>query len=145
MNSSALVFGLWLCMGIISIAAEPATTTVNGTFTIPAEIATFQNQTVEILLFEYDPRIADKAADLIEKIELKDFSHTTGTETKKSFEIGCKGTLNEMRSYYLTFYILKGNDRTHAGDCEHCKKGEFLCKVLTNGQPNKINIKVRKL
>jgi hypothetical protein len=30
-----------------------------------------------------DPRIADKPADLVEKVEVKDFAHTQGKETTR--------------------------------------------------------------
>jgi hypothetical protein len=56
---------------------------------------------LEIRLYEHDPRIADKPADLVEK-----------------------------------------DQRTHSGECAHSKGP---CKVLTQGNPNKVSLTVREV
>jgi hypothetical protein len=128
----------------LTAADDAPTTKVEGTLIIPKDTASFKGRVVEVRLYEYDPRIADKAADLVEKVELKDFAHAQGTETKKEFVVGAKGVLNQMRSYYVTLFVLddKGQ-RTHMGEGEHSKNN--LCKVLTNGQPAKITMNVKEL
>ena len=119
-----------------SFAEEKPTSKVEGTFNFPKDVASFNGRLLEIRLYKYDPRLADKPADLVEKIELKDFKHVNGTETKKAFVIGAKAELETDRNYYLTFFVLDGNKRTHMGKCEHDKNG--IGKVLTNGNPAKV-------
>lgn len=116
---------------------------VVGTLIIPEKVASFESRLVEIRLYKYDPRLAEVAADLVEKVEFKDFSHTTGKATKKEFVIGAKAKLEPMRSYYVTCFIVDKGKRTHMGKCVHDMQG--IGKVLTNGQPNKITIEVHEL
>ena len=116
---------------------------VEGVFVIPKEVASFDGRLVEIRLYQYDPRIAGKAADLVEKVEFRDFSHTAGKETKKEFVIGAKADVDPKRSYYVTFFILEKEKRTHMGKCDHDKDG--IGKVLTNGQPKIVSIKVAEI
>lgn len=118
-------------------------TKVEGTFVISKVVASFQSRLVEIRLYKHDPRMADRSADLVEKVELKNFSHTIGKETKKDFMIGTKGELDSKMGYYVTFFILDGDKRTHMGKCEHDKKG--IGTVLTYGQPRKIAIEVNEI
>ncbi|MCU0705365.1 MAG: hypothetical protein MUF18_15440 [Fimbriiglobus sp.] len=114
---------------------DDQTTKVTGTFTVPKEQASFEKLVLEIRLYEYDPRIADKAADLIEKVLVKDFKHEKGKETVQKFEVGAKGMLKEGKAYYLTVYVLDGDTRVARGDLEH---DAGLGKVLTNGQPREV-------
>src|SRR4051794_36088999 len=118
-----------------------ATTKVEGTLVVSKDLPSFQGRVVEIRLYKHDPRIADKAADLVEKLELKDFAHTQGQETTKAFVVGAKGTLEAKQGYYVTLFLLDGGKRTHLGECEHSKNN--LCRVLTDGQPAKIKLTVR--
>jgi hypothetical protein len=139
---------VWLAMALLVMASAQAedrkdSTKVEGVFVIPRDVASFEGRLVEVRLYEYDPLLADAAANLVEKVEFKDFSHTTGKETKKAFVIGDKGTINPKRSYYVTFFVLEGDKRTHIGKCEHDKEG--IGKVLTGGQPSKITIEVREI
>jgi len=127
-----------------SFAEDKAETSkVVGTFVFPQDIGTFEGRLLEIRLYKYDPRLADKAADLVEKLEFKDFKHTKGTETKKEFTIGAKEKLESNRNYYMTFFVLDGNTRTHMGKCEHDKNG--IGKVLTNGQPAKVAVEFAEI
>jgi hypothetical protein len=140
MRMYALLLPALLLWPVVAPAGEKKSTRVEGSMVLPKEVATFEKRVVEIRLYKYDPRIAGKAADLVEKVEFKDFSHTLGTETKKGFVIGAKGMLEPKMGYYLTLFILEGGKRTHIGECEHVKS---LCKVLTDGSPDKVSLKVR--
>src|SRR5262245_14275877 len=103
---------IWLSLTILLLlgpsvrADDKDATRVEGTFTVPKEVASFQGRVVEIRLYKYDPRIADQAADLVEKVEIKDFAHTQGQEKKKDFVIGANGKREPQRSYYLTLFLL---------------------------------------
>lgn len=135
-----------ICMSIFFLATpllaeEEATTKVTGTIVVPDVVASFSKRVLEIRLYEFDPRIADKAATLVDKLEIQDFAHTTGSETKKDIVLGAKGKLNPMRSYYVTIFVLDGQTRTHIGDCDHAKNN--LAKVLTNGQPKQVKVTIR--
>jgi hypothetical protein len=121
-------------------AGEKKSTRVEGTVLVPKEVPSFGKRVVEIRLYSYDPQIAGKAADLVEKVELKDFSHTAGKETRKAFVVGAKGALEPRMRYYLTLFLLEGGRRTHIGECE---PGKGPCKVLTDGNPSKVVVKVR--
>jgi hypothetical protein len=114
---------------------------VTGTFVLPKELDSFAGRTVEIRLYKIHPLIADKAADLVELVELKDFGHTTGTESKKEFVVGAKAKLDQELKYYLTLFINEGKARTHMGEVP----GKFLCTVLTMGEPNKVALTVKQL
>ena len=122
---------------------DDKTTKVTGTVVIPKEVASFEGRVVELRLYGIDKRVADKGADLIDKIELKEFSHTTGKETKKEFTLGAKGTLDAANRYYVTAFVLKGDDRTHIGQADHAK--EPFNKVLTDGNPRKVTIQFKEL
>jgi hypothetical protein len=98
---------------------------------------------LEVRLYQHDPRIAGKNADLVELVEVKDLAHTQGTETKKTFVLGAKANLEPKLGYYVTVFVLEGKQRTHIGECEHAKKN--LCRVLTDGQPNKISLILREV
>ena len=115
------------------------TAKVTGTFILAKDLESFDGRVVEIHLYKIHTLIADKAADLVEKVDIKDFSHIKGTESKKDFVIGAKAKLEEDQKYYLTLFILKGDQRTHMGEVP----GKFLCTVLTNGEPNNVTLKVR--
>lgn len=119
---------------------EDKTTKVTGTFTVPKEQETFDKKTLELRLYEYDPKLADTAATLIEKVEVKDFKHTMGKETVEKFEIGAKGVLNADKGYYLTLYVLDGDTRVSRGDLSH---DAGLGKVLTNGHPREVKATAR--
>lgn len=120
---------------LIRKEAEMGKTKVTGLLVVPKEMASFEGRVVEIQLF----KIADKAADLVEKVELQDFSHKQGTETKKDFVIGAKARLEKEMKYYLTVFLLKDGQRTHIGEVP----GKFLCTVLTKGQPREVTLKIR--
>ncbi len=124
---------------------KPASTTkVTGALVVPKEVASFEGRTIELRLYSIDKRIADKAADLIEKIEIKDVTHETGKETKKEFVIGAKGGPRaDANRYYVTAFVLKGEARTHIGQADHVK--EPFNKVLTDGNPDKVTIRFKEI
>ncbi len=134
-----------LALAVSAPAADEkdTTTKVTGTVVIPKEVASFDGRVVELRLYSIAKNVADKKADLIEKIELKDFTHTTGKETKKEFSLGAKGTLDANNRYYLTAFVLKGDDRTHIGQSDHVK--EPFNKVLTDGNPREVTIRFKEV
>lgn len=121
---------------------KDATTKVTGAVVIPKDTASFDNRVVELRLYGINKQLADKSADLIEKIELKDFSHEAGKETKKTFTIGAKGKLDPNTRYYVTAFVLKGEERTHLGQADHTK--EPFNKVLTDGNPREVTIRFKE-
>jgi hypothetical protein len=121
---------------------DDKTTKVTGTFTVPKEQASFDKLTLEIRLYEYDPKVADKGAELVEKVEVKDFKHEKGKETVEKFEIGAKGKLNDGKGYYMTLYVLDGDTRVSRGDMDHDKG---LGKVLTDGHPREVKATARQI
>lgn len=128
--------------GPVRAEDKDATTKVNGTVIVPKEAGSFDGRVVELRLYGIAKNTADKKADLIEKIEIKDFSHETGKETKKTFTIGAKGTLDAGNRYYVTAFVLKGDERTHLGQADHAK--EPFNKVLTDGNPREITIRFKE-
>jgi hypothetical protein len=118
------------------------TTKVTGTFTVPKEQASFEKLTLEIRLYEYDPKVADKGAELVEKVEVKDFKHEKGKETVEKFEVGAKGTIKEGKGYYLTLYVMDGETRVSRGDLSH---DAGLGKVLTEKHPREVKATARQI
>ena len=115
---------LGLLMATIVFAGE--STKVEGGFEIPANVATFSGQLVDIRLYEYDPFLADVGATLIDQVKLKDFGHSKGTATQKSFTLGAKGTTKDRMQYYVTLFVLKDGKRTHMGKVPD----KFMAHVL---------------
>ncbi|VTR99364.1 PhoH family protein [Tuwongella immobilis] len=85
--------------------ADQPTTRGTGRFLIPQAVASFDNHMLEIRLNQDDPRIADKAADLVERLEIKPFAYMQGTDTNQPFVIDEKGTLDGQMGYYLTDFV----------------------------------------
>jgi len=127
------------------LAAEIVSTEVAGTMLIPADVPSIEGATVDIRLYEYHPMIADKSAKLLDQVQIKNFAHTKGKETKTAFSIGQKPDrkVNEKMSYYVTLFIHSGDPaktpRSHIG---RPADGKFLGKVLTGGNPREIVMKV---
>jgi hypothetical protein len=128
-----------------AVAADLVSTEVAGTMVIPADVASIKGSVVDIRLYEFHPMIADKAATLVDQVQLKNFAHTKGKETKTAFSIGQKPgrKINQRMQYYVTLFIHSGDPgkapRTHMGKPA---SGKFLCKVLTAGNPRQIVLKV---
>jgi hypothetical protein len=115
--------------------------TVTGTMVLPKDLASFDSRVVEIRLYKIHPLLADAPATLVDKVEIEGYSHTLGTETKTDFVIGGKEKLEPNLMYYVTLFILQDGKRTHIGEVP----GKFMCKVLTNGEPNTVDFKVREV
>ena len=135
-----------LGLAVVLIAADDkkpvVTAEVKVKAVVPARLESFKGHTLEVMLFKYDPRLADKAADLVERYESKDFAHTKGADTVKVFSLGKKEKLDEARGYYLTLFLLDGKTRTHIGECEHARG---FAKVLTGTSPNEVSATFREV
>ncbi len=84
--------------------------------TIPATVPDFENETVELHLYEFDPRLADVSATLIQKVVQPNVSHQSGTADHFNVVAGMNDQRKADRNYYVTFFILKGAKRTHIGE-----------------------------
>jgi hypothetical protein len=129
----------------VVVRADDTPSKLEVEIVVPAELASIEKQQLEISLFEFDPRIADKPADLFDSKKEAVFAHTKGKETKMTFTLGDKvnnGKTNANKSYYVTVFVLKDGKRTHIGEKDG-KSG--LTKVLTNGQPNKVTMILREV
>jgi hypothetical protein len=122
---------------------DDGTARVTGVATVPASAASFTGRVLEIRLYKYDPRIADKGADLVEKVEVMGLSHTKGEATSRKFSLGGKEKLEKGMGYYITLFVLDGGKRTHMGRCEHVK--EPFNKVLTNGMPRGVKATLNQI
>ncbi|MEN8128005.1 MAG: glycoside hydrolase family protein [Planctomycetota bacterium] len=137
--TAALTFGN-AQSNAVSNNRQDESTKVTATVTLPKDLESFTGLTLVLRLYEYDPLLADVSADLVEKIEKPDFSHTKGKPTVTKIEIGTKGRIKPRRSYYLTTFVLDGEQRTHIGE----KDGKpELCKVITDGHPREVSVVVR--
>ena len=125
-------------------AVEPAddAAAVVGTLVIPKTVEAFADHTLEIKLWEYDPRLADVGANLVGEFKIEKFSHAADKESKTKFTVGDQLKPRDDRSYYITVFILKDDNRTHIGE-QDGKPG--LCKVLTGGNPREVTMVVRKV
>jgi hypothetical protein len=142
MRRSFLVVLALLLVGACLPAAEPeASTKVTGTVTVPKAVPAIAKQTLELRLYEYDPRLADAPATLIEKVEVPDFTHKAEADTVQKFTIGEKGQLKPMKKYYLTVFVLDGKTRTHIGRLDHLT--DDFGKVLTDGNPREVKATLR--
>jgi hypothetical protein len=138
----ALLFGLAVAL-IAADDKKPAVTAeVKVKAIVPAKLASFKDRTLEVLLYKYDPRLADRAADLVDRYEVKNFAHTRGADTVKEFTLGKKEKLDEKKGYYLTLFILEGKTRTHIGECDHAKG---FARVLTGTAPNEVSATFREV
>ena len=136
-----LVLSLGLGLGV-ALAQGPSKLAV--TIKVPADVPSFKDQTLEVRLFEFDAKIADKPADKFDQLVIKDFAHENGKETVKEVTLGEKakgGVTRPMRSYYATVFVLRNGVRTHIGE-QDGKKGT-LCRVFTDGKPSKVNMVLR--
>ena len=122
-------------------AAESAK--VTGTIVTPKTVKAYSGLELEIRLYEYHPFIADKAADLVGKFNQKNYAHKTGAEAKTQFILGDASKIKQGMSYYITCFILDAKGKRILMGENNGKRG--LCKVLTEGNPNKIALILRDL
>ena len=131
-----LVLCAVMAMATSSLARAQESAKVQATVQVPAKLDSFKDQQLELLLYEFDPRIAGKKATQIDKHLNKTFSHATGKDTAVEITLGAKATINPKMRYYITVFVLDaGGKRTHIGE----KDGKAgLCLVLTDGNPSKV-------
>ena len=135
----AVVVVLSFC--VPGVAAETASTEVTGTMVIPAAIASFEGSVAEIRLYEYDRNVRHKPVTLIDREQIKDIVHTTGTETRTPFSVGLKPDrkINLKMRHFVTLFIHSGDPgktpRTHIGQVKY-SKGRY--KVLSGGNPKTV-------
>ncbi len=127
--------------GVKTVNGKPLEASgVRGDVLIPEKVGSFKDHALEILLWEYDPLLADAPATLIDKVFVEKYSHEEGKPTETPFAVGTKLKPREDRRYYITVFVVKGEDRTHIGE-QDGKNG--LCKVLTQGNPSTVKMIAR--
>ncbi|MGA0846185.1 MAG: hypothetical protein ACO3RV_06545 [Luteolibacter sp.] len=112
---------------------------VSGTLVIPAELEAFEDRRLEIRLYRIHRFLADAPADLVDRVEIQPIAHVAGQESCQKFEIGGSVPLDEEMTYYITCFILDGDQRTHIGETED----KDLCRVLTDGRPRRVALRAR--
>jgi hypothetical protein len=137
------VFVLVVASAVRADDKDDKTTKVTGTVIVPKDVPSFEGRVLELRLYTTDKNSAGKAADLVELVEIKDFTHLEGKETKKEFTIGAKGELKPNHRYYITAFILKKDERTHIGQADHVKGP--LNKVITDGNPREVTIRFKEI
>jgi len=116
---------------------------VTGTVVTAGSVKDYEGLTLELRLYEYHPFIADKPADLVAKLNLKNYWHKTGKETMTQFTIGEDSKVKPGMSYYLTCFVIDAKGKRYLMGEKDAKRG--LCKVLTGGNPKKVNLVLRDL
>jgi len=124
-------------------ADKPGSAKITGAVIAPKSVKNFSGLTLELRLYEYHPLIADKPADLIAKLEMKNHAHKKGKETKTTFTLADKRQINPRMSYYLTCFVIDANGKRYLMGEKDGKRG--LCKMLTEGNPNKVKLILRDL
>ena len=79
-------------------ADKPGSAKITGAVIAPKSVKNFSGLTLELRLYEYHPLIADKPADLIAKLEMKNHAHKKGKETKTTFTLADKRQINPRMS-----------------------------------------------
>jgi hypothetical protein len=127
--------------GVKSVNGKPIDARgVQGVLVIPRSVASFTGHTVEIKLWEYDPRLADVSATLIDSVGIDKFRHQQGKDSETTFAVGTKLKPRPDRRYYITVFVLNKGKRTHIADKDG-KPG--LCNVLTQGNPTSVKMIAR--
>ena len=116
---------------------------VTGTVVTAGSVKDYAGLTLELRLYEYHPFIADKPADLVAKLNLKNYAHKADKETKTTFTIGEDSKVKPGMSYYLTCFVIDAKGKRYLMGEKDAKRG--LCKVLTGGNPKKVNLVLRDL
>ena len=116
---------------------------VTGIVIAPKAVKDIAGLTLELRLYEYDPFLADAAADLVAKLRVRNLAHKKGKESKTKFTLAEGGSIQPRRSYYLTSFVIDAKGKRYLMGEKDGKRG--LCKVLTGGNPNKVNLILRDL
>jgi hypothetical protein len=135
----AITPGLILLLGSDALAQESAK--VQVTLKIPAKVASFKDQRLVVYLSHDNPLKGDDARDTpVDRHINKTFSHTKGKETVLTLTLGEKAKLNTKVQYTVSATVFDSKSkRTHIGESD----GQSLCRVLTNGSPNRVTFLVR--
>jgi hypothetical protein len=124
--------GLLLSIAATAMALAPQSTTVLVTIQVPAKVDSFKDRQLEVLLYETDPRVADRAATQVDKY-LQPIYHDNGKDTTRIISIAAKAAINPQLRYYVTVFVVDAaGNRTHIGERDG-KSG--LSYVLTDGSP----------
>ena len=132
-----------MVLAFVALAKEPASTKVTGTVLTPKGVKDYFGLTLEVRLYEYHPFVAYKPADLVARLNLEEYDHKTGKETKTQFKVGEAGTIMPGMSYYITCFVIDAKGKRYLMGEKDGKRG--LCKVLTGGNPNRVNLILRDL
>ena len=137
-----LLLACTLAVAFSAIAADkPNSTKVTGTVLTPKTVKDYAALTLEVRLYEYHPFIADKPADLVAELNHANYTHKAGKETKTQFALAVK--IMPGMSYYITCFVIDAKGKRYLMGEKDGKRG--LCKVLTGGNPNKVNLILRDL
>lgn len=110
---------------------------VSVSIVLPKPNLDMKDNVLEAKLWEYDPRLPDETATVIDEVSEASF----GTEflfqkvahpTETTFSLGCRFKPREDRGYYLTVFVLKDGKRTHVAESTDKRA---TCHVLTMGEP----------
>ena len=137
-----ITFAIALLTASAFAADKPGSAKVTGTVVAPKAVNDIAGLTLELRLYEYDPFLADAPADLVAKLRVK-MAHKNGKETKTKFTLAESASIMPRRSYYLTCFIIDAKSKRYLMGEKDGKRG--LCKVLANGNPNKVNLILRDL
>ncbi len=131
---------------LAAAAAQPGlpadSARVSGDVYVPETLDSFAGLTLQLQLWEYDPR-ADSPASLFDRLELGPAEHTRGRDSASPFVLGETAQGGKIRPgmrYYLTCFLIDGSRRTHIGEPEG-ERG--ICRVLTEGHPREVKLIIR--
>lgn len=131
----------------IAPLADAAGPGVEGEFQIQAQDKTIAGVTLLGRLYEFDPRLADAPATLVDKVEVANVAHTTGKATTVKFALGAKVTVKADRRYYVTVH---GYSEGKVASNEHYvyygtpEKGD-LAHVFTDGKSSAVKFTGKRL
>ena len=107
---------------------------VTGTFTIPADHAAIEGVTLRVILYEYDPLLADVGANPLDQVDIADVAHKPGEPTVVKFTAGSGKTTRPDRGYYLSVRGYRGDAYVYYGVPGQGGIG----RVLTEGHPREV-------
>ena len=88
--------------------------------------------TLTLILFEYDPRLADAGANKLDEVNIADVSHKKGEATVIEFTVGKGKKTRADRGYYLSARGYRDGDYVYYGTPGQGGIG----RVLTEGHPH---------
>lgn len=95
---------------------------VDVTIELPTTLPSFDDAALVAILFEFDPRIADKAADEVDRVVVRNLGHQQGIAQTLRFDIGdAIKNPNPDRRYYVSCRVYKD-----LGDKDGFKRGKQL-------------------